>query len=232
MCNNYVKMLIDIDDLKKIKSREKAPLECKHCSTIFFLEKKHIQCVIKGKSKSKYDFCSRECFSLSQRKRSLKKCVNCEKKFERNDCEINKRKNHFCSLSCNAKYYNKNKTFGSPRSKIEIWLENEMCKKYPNLEITFNDRKTIGLELDIYIKKLSLAFEINGITHYEPIYGNDKFQKTKNKDMEKIFLCEKLNISLHILNVSKQQKFSPKDSVHFLEKIISEINFKINKIGG
>jgi hypothetical protein len=34
--------------------------------------------------------------------------------------------------------------------------------------------------LDFYFPELRFAIELNGITHYEPIYGEDKFEKIKN----------------------------------------------------
>ena len=83
-------------------------------------------------------------------------------------------KNNFCSRSCSATFNNKNKTYGTRRSKLEVFLEKELIKLYPDLLFHFNRKDTINSELDIYIPSLKLAFELNGIFHYEPIYGDNK----------------------------------------------------------
>ena len=41
----------------------------------------------------------------------------------------------------------------------------------------YNNSTTISSELDFYFPQLKLAIEINGIVHYEPIYGSNKFDK-------------------------------------------------------
>jgi len=48
---------------------------------------------------------------------------------------------------------------------------------YPDLVIHFNKKDAINSELDIYIPSLKLAFELNGIFHYEPIFGKENFLK-------------------------------------------------------
>lgn len=45
----------------------------------------------------------------------------------------------------------------------------------------------------------NIAFEINGICHYKPIYGDGKFQKTLQKDAEKQQMCQDMGIKLIII---------------------------------
>lgn len=150
------------------------------------------------------------------------KCSICSKTFLKLHKEIKKSKNHFCSRSCAATYNNQNKTYGIRRSKLEIWLEEHLIALYPNLEIHFNRKDTIGSELDIYIPSLKLAFELNGIFHYEPIFGNDKLQKIQENDSNKFQKCQEHGISLCIIDTSSQKYFKPKSSQKFLD-IITEI---------
>lgn len=48
-------------------------------------------------------YCSKECTSLSQRKRRIVKCEQCGKEFERWESEYIKNKRHFCSRECRDK---------------------------------------------------------------------------------------------------------------------------------
>lgn len=57
-------------------------------------------------------------------------------------------------------------------------------------EIIKNDRKTIGLELDIYLPELKLAFEYNGIFWHSELY------KGKNYHLSKTNLCLDNDIQL------------------------------------
>ena len=74
---------------------------------------------------------------------------------------------------------------------------------------------------------MKLAFEINGITHYKPIYGEEKFQKIVKNDLQKQKECKKLGIDLIIIDVSSQKNYKEETSKIFLQKIISEIDKKI-----
>ena len=87
----------------------------------------------------------------------------------------------------------------------------------------FNGKDTINSELDIYIPSLKLAFELNGIFHYEPIYGKDKLQSIKNNDTRKFQACIEKGISLCIVDSSQQKRFSPKSSQKYLDIIVNII---------
>ncbi len=102
---------------------------------------------------------------------------------------------------------------------MEIWIEENLLSSYPNLIFHFNERKILdGLELDIYIPSLQLAFELNGIFHYEPIFGKEKLDK------KKILFCKNKKIKLFVLNTSKITYFKPNKAYSFLEEIKSIIN--------
>jgi len=47
-----------------------------------------------------------------------------------------------------------------------------------------------------------LAIELNGIVHYEPIYGKDKFQRIQDNDKQKGLRCYEQGIELAIIDVS------------------------------
>ena len=219
-----MKPLYTQEQFNNIKSMEKLPCECYNCKTIFFITKKRIQDILNPNSKDKGLFCSLKCNGEYSKKRTTINCLSCNKEIIKQTNQINKNKNAFCSNSCSAKYNNKHKTWGSNRSKLEIWLEEELKNLYPELEIKFNDSETIGLELDIYLPKLNLAFEINGIFHYEPIFSDKKLARTIINDENKFKICHEKNISLCVINTSNETYFKPSKSKKYLDVITKIIN--------
>lgn len=166
-------------------------------------------------------FCSYSCSNNYSRKTIY--CVNCNKSVTIKLSDPKK----FCSKSCSAKYNNKHKTKGSRRSKLEVWVESKLTELYPNLIIDYNKIDSLEMELDIYVPSLKLAFELNGIFHYEPIFGDKKLQNIQRNDTNKFEKCQQLGISLCIIDVSKQKYFKEKTSIPFLDIILLIINQKL-----
>jgi hypothetical protein len=73
---------------------------------------------------------------------------------------------------------------------------------------------------------LNIAFELNGIFHYEPIYGNDKLNKIQNNDMRKFQACLEHNIELCIIDTSQQKYFKESTSQKYLNIIVNILNEK------
>ena len=178
------------------------------------------------KRKSKIMVCSNSCLSISNSKSKMVNCKNCNKPFQKMQKEINKSKsgNHFCSRSCSAIYNNAHKTTGTRVSKLEVWLQPQLTELYPNLDILYNDKETIKSELDIYIPSLQLAFELNGIFHYEPIFGENKLESIQNNDHKKFHLCVENKIDMCTIDTSSQKRFTEKSSVKYLDIITKVIN--------
>ena len=135
--------------------------------------------------------------------------------------------NHFCSSSCAATYSNAHKTKGTRRSKLEVWLEAQLPLKYPDLVFHFNRKDAIDGELDIYIPSINLAFELNGIFHYEPIYGKDKLNQIRNNDTRKFQACIEKGIELCIIDTSKQTYFKEQTARKYLDIVTNIIDIKI-----
>jgi hypothetical protein len=138
--------------------------------------------------------------------------------------------NFFCSSSCAAIYNNTHKTTGNRKSKLEYYLEKELTLFYPNLEIHYNRKDTINSELDIYIPSLKLAFELNGIFHYEAIYGENKLEQIQNNDKRKFQACSESNIELCIIDSSKLKYFKESNAKPYLDIICDIINKKSHQI--
>ena len=175
---------------------------------------------------SVHNFCSKKCFNIFQDQRLLIRCQFCNKEILKKQYDIKRAKNVFCSRSCNASYGNTHKTSGYNRSKLEIWLSSKLTTLYPKLEFHFNKIDTINAELDIYIPSLKLAFELNGIFHYEPIYGEEKLERTRSNDKRKFQACLEHNIELVIIDSSQQKYFKESTSQKYLDIITKIINLK------
>ena len=102
---------------------------------------------------------------------------------------------------CHLNVYNTHKESGTRVSKLELFLQEELQKIY-SYGFHFNRKDTINSELDIYIPELKLAFELNGIFHYEPIYGTEKLNQIKNNDNRKFQACLEKEIELCIIDTS------------------------------
>jgi hypothetical protein len=115
-----------------------------------------------------------------------------------------------------ALYKNAHKTTGTRVSKLETWLQTQLPALYPVLEFQFNRRDTINGELDIYVPSLRLAFELNGVFHYEPIYGPEKLASIQTNDERKFQACVERGIELCIIDVSRMKNFKIKRALEFL----------------
>ena len=215
-----MKPLYSQEEYDTAKSMVKLPLECYFCCKTFFIEKKFITSTIKlGRGKGKY--CGKECLSKSLIKAISTTCANCNKQIQKqlNQHKKSKSDRHFCSSSCAATYNNTHKTKGYRRSKLENWLEQQLKIIYTTLDIKYNSKNIISSELDICIPEFKLAFELNGIFHYQPVFGAQKLLAIQNNDLIKKNACEAAGINLFTIDISKQLRFTPASSIEYLNYI-------------
>lgn len=158
-------------------------------------------------------------------------CLNCSRSFLKNICQIKKHSNHFCSRSCSASYNNTHKNKGTRRSKLEIYICQRLKEDFPQLEIYENRKDVIDSELDIYFPQLRLAIELNGIFHYEPIYGKDKLERTQNNDKQKIIRCYEAGIELMIIDVSQLNYFKENKANEYYRIIKNNVTSVLSRLG-
>lgn len=171
---------------------------CENCHLPFDLSLRLHNRYEKTTGKGSGRFCSRKCWYESKHSAILLTCIVCNATFTRKPSHLSK--NNFCSQSCAATYQNTHKTYGTRRSKLEAYLEQQLRSEFPDLELICNGKEEIGSELDFYFPQLRLAIELNGIFHYEPIYGSDKLERTQANDQQKFIACNAAGIELCIIS--------------------------------
>ena len=192
------------------------PLNCPECNIEFLRLQKQIKFNVKT-NRCVHMYCSAKCQNLHKGNRINLECDGCGSQFERIKNQIGER--NFCSSSCSARFNNMNKSHGTRRSKLEIFIEKELTKRI-QFEIHYNRKDTIGSELDIYIPHLKLAFEINGVFHYRNIYGDEKLQAIQRMDTVKAKACEEKGITLNVIDVSDYTYFKEATAIQFVDRIL------------
>ena len=131
--------------------------------------------------------------------------------------------NFFCDHTCATFHRNLHREYGMARSALELWLEKALLAFFPSLTFVFNDRTRLirGLEIDIYLPDVKLGFDIDGILHHKPIYGELTLQKTQERDFAKLADSLTKGITLHKIPVLTN--FNPKKDVVILDLIRNEI---------
>ena len=230
-----MKKLFTEEEYNSAKCRDLLSLKCYACDKVFQQEKHRIKSGILADSMARSSvckYCSRECRNKAKCKYgivcSLVNCLQCGRDFEKKNSQIAQTKNNFCSRSCAATWNNTHKTTGNRRSKLEVWIEQQLTNDYPNLTIKYNDKAQIGSELDVYVEDFKLAFELNGVFHYEAIYGDKKLEQVQNNDNRKFQACLEKKIELCVINSSGSKNFKPERDVKYLNIIKNILNCRIS----
>lgn len=180
---------------------EELKQKCNNCGKIFKRVarkcpeelKKRLGIIVKN------TFCCQEChYNYS---REYKQCGWCGKDLVvvASYAQKSKSGHNFCNGSCSASY-NNTKRRKSRRSKMEIMLFEMIKEEFPELDIIDNDKELLdGYELDIAIPSLNFAIEWNGIVHFEPIYGKDKLDNIKQRDLDKKIKARENQIELMVI---------------------------------
>ncbi len=222
----YDEISKNFEVLSEFKKYEEVDLECSVCKKEFKSKKRQIYESKRYGSLSVT--CSRECYKIFVGYIQKVECKNCKKEFTKSVQQIKITKGNFCSKSCAATFNNTHKTYGIRRSKLEVWLETKLKEKYGESFFEFNEKTAINSELDIYSSNLRLAFELNGIFHYEPIYSEEKLKQIQNNDGRKYQACIERGIELCIIDTSKFGYFKESGAQKFLDIICRIVDSKLS----
>ena len=203
-------------ELENSKNKTMLNIKCKQCNCIFTRKKIDIINYIRYR-KSGFLYCTRECASKGHQKRLNLICGTCGKSFIRYVASARNKINVFCTNSCSAKYNNKHRLGGCNRSKAEIYLVSLIRQDFPNLLIEENNHKLLpsGYEIDILLPEIKFGIELNGPTHYLPIFGEELLVKAKLHDLTKAIEMQQLKYTLFVLDISRYRDF--KKTIPFLD---------------
>lgn len=103
-------------------------------------------------------------------------------------------------------------------SKIEQYFLIELKKA--GFEVIFHTSSLIpnqSLQIDIYLPGLKTVIEVDGLSHFEPIWGELSLEKTRRADAEKNGLC------LQHFNVVRIQALARKVSGAYCRKCLARL---------
>jgi DNA-directed RNA polymerase subunit RPC12/RpoP len=192
---------------------------CAHCGNSVERECRDVSKVTRQLYGRKKLFCSKACAKAARSTAIVYQCSQCSKDVTKRPSEMKKSKRAFCGQSCAALYNNAHKMHGYRRSKLEKWLEEQLKELYPELAFSCNDKTAINSELDFYFPSIKLGIELNGIFHYEPIYGPEKLERIQVNDDRKFKLCAEKGVALCVIDTSAMKHFKEKKAAQFLDII-------------
>jgi hypothetical protein len=157
---------------------------------------------------AKVYYCSAPCRKQHRKavalaSRLIVPCSYCATPIEKMSARYVKTRN-YCSYACWTRWRHENQPFKPKkgcRSKNERALYEYLKETYADMKLIPNSRTVLegGLELDIWCPSLEFAIEWNGIHHYKPIYGEQRFAQTKAKDSKKKRMTKKKGIRLLVI---------------------------------
>lgn len=103
-------------------------------------------------------------------------------------------------------------------SKLEKFLLNELIKL--GLRPEFHKEQTLAntkLQIDIYLPTISTAIEVDGPSHFLPVWGKDALVKNQNYDNKKTGLI--LGKGMFLIRIKQTKDFSPTRAKLIFDKL-------------
>lgn len=104
-------------------------------------------------------------------------------------------------------------------SKLERYLSFELNKLGYAVELHKEHHlKNEALQIDIFLPTIGVAIEVDGPTHFEPIFGQDKLEKIQKSDRQKTGLI--LSCGYYFIRIKHIKKLSHKFQRDTLNKVV------------
>ena len=110
-------------------------------------------------------------------------------------------------------------------SKLEKFLLSGLIDN--NIDTKFHYEQTLvntRLQIDLYIPSINLAIEVDGPSHFDPVWGQETLQKTKTYDDKKQGLI--IGKGMKLVRIRQKMDFSMSRSRLILDKLL----FLVDKI--
>lgn len=107
-------------------------------------------------------------------------------------------------------------------SKLEKFLLNKLLEK--RLKVEFHKEQTLlnsKLQIDLFLPELNVAIEVDGPSHFLPVWGEDALQKNIKYDNKKTGLL--LGKGCAIIRVKQTKDFSPSRSQKIFDSVWQKI---------
>lgn len=146
-----------------------------------------------------------------------------------------KAKKNWENLSDDEKQYMNRKANQAVRltskvgSKLEKYLLEALIKD--GFKTVFHQEQTLSntkLQIDIFIPSIDAAIEIDGPSHFEPVWGDDALKRNKSYDLKKEGLI--LGKGWFLIRIKQTKDFSKTRSLMIYEKLKALLDhIKINR---
>jgi|TARA_B100001564_G_scaffold171348_1_gene144050 very-short-patch-repair endonuclease len=104
-------------------------------------------------------------------------------------------------------------------SKLEKFLLSGLIEN--NIDTKFHYEQTLvntRLQIDLYIPSINLAIEVDGPSHFDPVWGQETLQKTKTYDDKKQGLI--IGKGMKLVRIKQKMDFSMSRSRLILDKLL------------
>jgi very-short-patch-repair endonuclease len=83
------------------------------------------------------------------------------------------------------------------------------------------------LQIDLFIPKLNVAIEVDGPSHFEPVWGNDALKRNKKYDDKKTGLI--IGKGLYLIRIKQTKDFSQSRGVLIFDELVKTLDLIENK---
>jgi very-short-patch-repair endonuclease len=117
-------------------------------------------------------------------------------------------------------------------SKLEKFLLNKLLQDGYSVEFHKEQSLlTTKLQIDLYLTTMNVAIEVDGPSHFSPIWGDDALEKNKKYDEKKNGLL--IGRGIHLIRIKQKKDFSnARANIIYdeLSNILKTGNYKTSKI--